>query len=203
MIYCLTGEILYIDALSNSAVIDCAGVGYKLTVTGTTLSYLSACPKNEKVRVFTYMAVREDAVELFGFKSPEELSTFKILISVSGVGPKAAIAILTVLSPEALAMAVSSGDVKAICAAQGVGKRIAERIVLELKDKLAKNMPELDTGSTSAPAASAAKGSMADARDALLVLGYTRGEVEAALKGIDKNMETEDIIRSALGRLMK
>lgn len=203
MIYCLTGEILYIDALSNSAVIDCAGVGYKLTVTGSTLTYLSACPKNEKVRVFTYMAVREDAVELFGFRSPEELSTFKILISVSGVGPKAAIAILTVLTPEALAMAISTGDVKAICAAQGVGKRIAERIVLELKDKLAKSIPELDTGSVSTPAVSAAKGSMADARDALLVLGYTRGEVEAALKGVDKNMETEDIIRTALGRLMK
>ena len=203
MIYCLTGEIIYIDALSNTAVIDCAGVGYKLTVTGTTLSYLSACPKNEKVRVFTYMAVREDAVELFGFRNPEELATFKILISVSGVGPKAAIAILTVLSPEALAMAVSSGDVKAICQAQGVGKRIAERIVLELKDKLAKNMPDLDTSSSTVSSSAAAKGSLADARDALLVLGYTRGEIDAALKGIDKTMETEDIIRSALGRLMK
>ena len=203
MIYCLTGEIIYIDALTSTAVVDCAGVGYKLTVTGTTLSYLSACPKNEKVRVFTYMAVREDAVELFGFKNPEELSTFKILISVSGVGPKAAIAILTVLSPEALAMAVSSGDIKAICAAQGVGKRIAERIVLELKDKLAKNLPDLDTSTASSSAAPAAKGSLADARDALLVLGYTRGEVEAALKGIDKTLETEDIIRAALGRLMK
>ena len=203
MIYCLTGEIIYIDALSNTAVIDCAGVGYKLTVTGTTLSYLSACPKNEKVRVFTYMAVREDAVELFGFRNPEELATFKILISVSGVGPKAAIAILTVLSPEALAMAVSSGDVKAICQAQGVGKRIAERIVLELKDKLAKNMPDLDTSSSAVFSSAAAKGSLADARDALLVLGYTRGEIDAALKGIDKTMETEDIIRSALGRLMK
>ncbi len=202
MIYCLTGEILYIDALSNTAVIDCRGVGYKLTVTGGTLSYLSACPKNEKVRVFTYMAVREDAVELFGFKSPEELTTFKTLISVSGVGPKAAVAILTVLSPAALAMAVSQGDVKAICQAQGVGKKIAERIVLELKDKLAKNMPDLDTGSVATSAPAAAKGSLADARDALLVLGYTRGEVEAALKGIDKTLETEDIIRTALGRLM-
>ncbi len=203
MIYCLTGEIIFIDALSNTAVIDCAGVGYKLTVTGTTLSYLSACPKNEKVRVFTYMAVREDAVELFGFRNPEELSTFKILISVSGVGPKAAIAILTVLSPEALAIAVSSGDIKAICAAQGVGKRIAERIVLELKDKLAKSLPDLDTGSVASTTSSSAKGSVSDARDALLVLGYTRGEVDAALKGLDKNMETEDLIRSALGRLMK
>lgn len=203
MIYCLTGEIIYIDALSNTAVIDCAGVGYKLTVTGSTLSYLSACPKNEKVRVFTYMAVREDAVELFGFRTPEELTTFKTLISVSGVGPKAAVAILTVLSPAALALAVSQGDVKAICQAQGVGKKIAERIVLELKDKLAKNMPDLDTGDVVSTAPIAAKGSMADARDALLVLGYTRGEVEAALKGIDKTLETEDIIRSALGRLMK
>ncbi len=203
MIYCLTGEIIYIDALSNTAVIDCAGVGYKLTVTGSTLSHLSACPKNEKVRVFTYMAVREDAVELFGFRTPEELTTFKTLISVSGVGPKAAVAILTVLSPAALALAVSQGDVKAICQAQGVGKKIAERIVLELKDKLAKNMPDLDTGDVSSSAPAAAKGSVADARDALLVLGYTRGEVEAALKGIDKTLETEDIIRSALGRLMK
>ncbi len=203
MIYCLTGEIIYIDALSSTAVVDCAGVGYKLTVTGSTLSYLSACPKNEKVRVFTYMAVREDAVELFGFRNPQELSTFKTLISVSGVGPKAAVAILSVLSPEALALAVSTGDIKAICQAQGVGKKIAERIVLELKDKLAKNMPDMDMSTSSSPVTAAAKGSLADARDALLVLGYTRSEVEAALKGVDKNLETEDIIRSALGRLMK
>ncbi len=204
MIYCLTGEILYIDALSNTAVIDCAGVGYKATVTGTTLSYLAGRGEGEKVRIFTYMAVREDAVELFGFKTPEELTTFKILISVSGVGPKAAVSILSVLSPEGLAMAVSSGDIKAISAAPGVGKRIAERIVLELKDKLAKNLPNMDTSSVSSAASSAnTKGSLNDARDALLVLGYTRSEIDAALKSVDKNMETEDIIRTALGRLMK
>ena len=201
MIYCLTGEIIYIDALTSTAVIDCGGVGYKVSATGNAISFLSAKGEGAKVRIFTYMAVREDAVELYGFKTKEELATFKMLITVSGVGPKAGIAILTALTPEELAVAVSSGDVKALSAAQGIGKRTAERIILELKDKIAKGMPELPTaGEKSAPMA--AKGNLADARDALLVLGYTRGEVEAALRGADKSLPTEDIIRSCLAKLM-
>ncbi len=201
MIYCLTGEIIYIDALTSTAVIDCGGVGYKVTATGNAISFLSAKGEGERVRIFTYMAVREDAVELYGFKTKEELATFKMLISVSGVGPKAGIAILTALSPEEMALAVSTGDVKALSAAQGIGKRTAERIILELKDKIAKGMPEAPLAEA-ASAPTAAKGNLADARDALLVLGYTRGEVEAALRGIDKSLPTEDIIRTCLAKLM-
>ena len=152
MIYCLTGEVLTFDATSNTAVIDCGGVGYGITAPESTIAFLAAA-NGEKVRVHTYTAVREDAVELYGFKSAEELRTFKILISVSGVGPKAAIAILSVLTPEALSFAISSGDVKAISQAQGVGKRIAERIVLELKDKLGRGLPDTAQPSVSSSAA--------------------------------------------------
>ena len=201
MIYCLTGEVIKVDALTNTAVIDCAGVGYKLTVTGSAISFLSATSAGEKVRIYTYMAVREDAVELYGFKTDEELTTFKILISVSGVGPKAGISILTTLTPEELAVAISQGDIKAISAAPGIGKRTAERIILELKDKLAKGLPEVQDVSSPATAP-AHKGNMADARDALLVLGYTKAEVENALKGADKTLATENIIRYALAKLM-
>ncbi|MBQ8474164.1 MAG: Holliday junction branch migration protein RuvA [Clostridia bacterium] len=205
MIYCLTGEVLYFDALTNTAVIDCGGVGYGITAPESTIAYLGAVPAGEKVRVHTYTAVREDAVELYGFKTAEELRTFKILISVSGVGPKAAIAILSVLTPTALSYAISSGDIKAISAAQGIGKRIAERIVLELKDKLGRALPDADNSvaSPSSAPAVAKGGSLADARDALIVLGYSRSEVDMALKGADAKAETEDLIRQALLKLMK
>lgn len=202
MIYCLTGEVLYVDALTNTAVIDCGGVGYRVTATGNAISYLAAKNEGEKVRIFTYMAVREDAMELYGFKTKEELATFKMLISVSGVGPKAGVSILTALTPEAFAMAVSTGDIKALSSAPGIGKRTAERIILELKDKLSKAMPELGSSEPAMSGAPTAHGSAADARDALLVLGYTRAEVDAVLRKIDKNMATEDIIRAALSHLM-
>lgn len=202
MIYCLTGELIFLDAVSMSAVIECAGVGYKVTVTGNTLTRLNMADKN-KVRVYTHMAVREDAVELYGFATTEEMNAFKMLITVSGVGPKAACAILTVLTPDALAMSIAAEDAKAIAKAQGVGAKTAARVVLELKDKMAKNMPTATASTGTNVAAHAAKGSLADARDALIVLGYSRNEIAEALKGADPKADTEELIRAALAKLMK
>lgn len=202
MIYCLTGELIFLDALSMCAVVDCGGVGYKLTITGNTLTHLNSADKN-KVRVYTHMAVREDAVELYGFATTEEMNTFKMLITVSGVGPKAACAILTVLTPEALAVAIAAEDAKAIAKAQGVGAKTAARVVLELKDKVAKNMPSVQSSDIGTSATAVRTGSLADARDALIVLGYSRSEIAEALKGADPRSETEELIRCALAKLMK
>ncbi|MCI8610952.1 MAG: Holliday junction branch migration protein RuvA [Clostridiales bacterium] len=203
MIYCLTGELLELDALAMTAVIDCCGVGYKVAVTGNTLTKLSQpAAAKEKTRLYTYMAVREDAVELYGFYTTEEMDTFRMLISVSGVGPKAAVAILSIMTPAALSAAIQAEDAKALSKAQGVGGKTAARIVLELKDKFAKKLFADAPAVQTAPAA-ASGGHLSDARDALLVLGYSRNEITTALQGIDPAKDTEEIIRMALAKLMK
>lgn len=205
MIYCLTGELIHLDALSMTAVIDCAGVGYKVTVTGNTLSKLNDPNLGKTVRVYTYMAVREDAVELYGFYSTEELDIFKLLITVSGVGPKAGISILSTLTPEALVNAIAGEDSKSIAQAPGVGAKTAARIVLELHDKVAKSyLSGMAQNIVKKPIAGApAKGNLSDARDALIVLGYSRQEVSSALSTVDPTKETEEIIRDALAVLMR
>ncbi len=206
MIYCLTGELLYLNATNMTAVIDCAGVGYKVCASGNAITMLSSKGEGAKVRVFTYMSVREDAVELYGFANEEELDLFKLLISVSGVGPKAAISILSVMSAQELINVIVAEDAKAISRAPGVGAKTAARVVLELHDKVEKNF---FVSAAPAPAvkgsrASAkATGHLSDARDALLVLGYSRSEVANALTGIDAKLDTEEIIRIALAKLMK
>ena len=200
MFYYLEGKLFLPDFAT--AVIDCGGVGYKLTVSGTTRSAI-ATKSGQTVRLYTYLSVREDAMELFGFCDEEELTAFTQLISVSGVGPKAAIAILSVLTAERLNKAVLTGDVKAISAAQGVGAKIAARIVLELKDKLAK---ALGMNAEDLPAVSDGGGAQAlsDALNALMVLGYTRGEAGAALKKINPaGKSTEDLIKEGLMLLAK
>lgn len=204
MIHCLTGELIILDALSMTAVIDCGGVGYKVAVTGNTLVKLNSpgIAAKEKVRLYTYMAVREDAVELYGFYTTEELDTFRMLIGVSGVGPKAAVAILSIMTPAALSAAVQAEDTKALSRAQGVGGKTAARIVLELKDKFAKKLFQ-DAPATVDAAPAASGGHLSDARDALLVLGYSRSEITAALQGSDPTADTEEIIRRALAKLMK
>ncbi|MCI8473137.1 MAG: Holliday junction branch migration protein RuvA [Clostridiales bacterium] len=205
MIHCLTGELIILDALSMTAVIDCCGVGYKVAITGNTLTKLNnpAASAKEKVRLYTYMAVREDAVELYGFYTTEELDTFRMLIGVSGVGPKAAVAILSIMTPAALSTAIQAEDAKALSRAQGVGGKTAARIVLELKDKFAKKLfADIPETAGAAPAA-ASGGHLSDARDALLVLGYSRSEITAALQGQDPTSDTEEIIRKALAKLMK
>lgn len=205
MIYCITGSLIHLDAVSMTAVIEAQGVGYKMTVTGNTLAKLNSPTIGDKVRLYTYMAVREDAVELYGFFSTNELDLFKLLITVSGVGPKAAVAILSVMNPEALQNAIVSEDAKAISKAQGVGAKTAARIVLELHDKIAKSFfaaaPAEKAGGVAASPAMG--GNMSDARDALVVLGYSRSEVTSALAGLDASLGTEELIRRALAKLMK
>ena len=206
MIYCLTGELLYLNAASMTAVIDCAGVGYKISASGNCITKLATAGEGAKVRVFTYMSVKEDAVDLYGFENTEELDIFKLLISVSGVGPKAAISILSIMSAGELINAIVAEDAKAISRAPGVGAKTAARVVLELHDKVEKNF---FVSSAPAPVTvqgkkgAKATGHLNDAKDALLVLGYSRSEVANALTGIDPAMDTEDIIRTALAKLMK
>jgi Holliday junction DNA helicase RuvA len=156
------------------------------------------------------MAVREDGIELFGFATETELSSFKLLISVSGVGPKAAMSILSLLSPEKFALAVCTEDKKTIAKANGIGPKTAARIVLELKDKLMKEHAGEDLSSlsdSSIPAStlqSNARGKLSEATDALIVLGYSKAEAQSALKDIaTDSMELEEIIRAALKKLMK
>ena len=205
MIHCLTGALIELDALSMTAVIDCMGVGYQVTVTANTLTKLNDPTLNkEKLRLYTHMAVREDGVELFGFYSTEELNAFRLLITVSGVGPKAAIAILSVLTPEALAAAIQNEDSKAISRAQGVGGKTAARVVLELKDKFAKKLfGTAEVPTVAAAPAAKQSGNLAAARETLLVLGYTRNEAAVALRDIDPTLETEEIVRQALAKLVK
>ena len=200
MFYYLNGVVAEMEA--NLAVIDCGGVGYACATTNYTLSQLK---KGERAKLYTYMNVREDAVDLFGFSSQSELHSFKLLLGVSGVGPKAALAILSTNTPANLAMAVVMGDEKALTAAPGIGKKIAQRIILELKDKLAKEQASFgpDTGG-SVPLTVLPNDKAKEAGAALAVLGYSGSEVAAALKGIDIDiLPLEEIIRQALKRMVK
>lgn len=207
MIYCLNGELLFTDAVASTAVIDCCGVGYKVTVSSNTLRKLPMNPeKPPRIRLLTYMQVREDGVDLFGFYTAEELDMFKLLISVSGVGPKAAISILSLMTPEKLSLSIATEDVKAISKAPGVGAKTAGRIILDLKDKVAKAFPAMESAEdTSAPTAPSAAGTskMSDAQSALLSLGYSRQEISAALAKVDTSASLEDIIRLALNVLLR
>ena len=207
MIYSLNGELIHLDALGSAAVIECAGVGYRVTVPSGTLARLpSVTVPPKKVRLYTHLQLREDAAELYGFLTEEELTMFKLLITVSGVGPKAAVSILSLFTPQKLAEAIAAEDAKAISKAPNVGAKTAGRIILDLKSRLAKDFPL--SGSASADETEAAgtasdAGKLEDAREALLVLGYTRTEVNAALKQADTAQPLEDIIRRALAVLMK
>ena len=207
MFYYIKGTLAMLDPLF--AVVDAGGVGYKLTISTTTHDSLPNLYTNKdpQVKLFTHMVVREDGVELFGFYTHEELSAFKMLTSVSGVGPKAAMSILSILTPEKFAHAVCSDDTKAIAKANGVGAKTAARIVLELQDKLMKETPDevLDvaSGSTQVKNSAVQKGTLAEAQEALTVLGYTRSEAASALQGIDPSIGLEEIIKQALKKLMR
>ena len=191
------------------AVLDAGGVGFKLNISDRTFSSLSSSASDAEVRLFTHLAVREDDMELFGFFAEAELDTFKLLTTVSGVGPKAAMAIHSSYSPEQFALAVCTEDKKAIAKANGIGPKTAARIILELRDKMMAegSFPTTSaevTASPTAPAAAGASGKMNEAQEALLVLGYSRSEILGALHTIDTSaMGVEDIIRAALKKLMR
>ena len=201
MFYSLTGKVVMKD--TSTAAIDCSGVAYLLNTTLFTINSLP--PVGETATVFTYLAVREDALDLFGFYSKEELECFKLLITVSGVGPKAATSVLSALSPSQLAVAISSGDVKAITAAQGVGAKIAQRIVLELKNKMGSVTMNSDSLSSIADATKSGISSASkDAVDALVsAFGYSRSEASIAGGRLDQNLTAEELIRKALAVLAK
>ncbi len=199
MFYYVNGTVAEIEA--GLAVIDCSGVGYACATTNYTLSQLK---KGERAKLYTYLNVREDAMEMFGFASQSELRSFKMLIGVSGVGPKAALSILSSTTPQQLSMAVVMDDEKALTAAPGIGKKIAQRIILELKDKLIKEQGGFEAGSGAAVAMPAQNNKAGEAAAALAVLGYGSQEISAALKGIDMDaLPLEEIIRQSLKKMVK
>lgn len=199
MFYYIKGELVLTDP--TSAVVDCGGIGYKMSVSKNTLARLTK--RGEKVCLYTYFHVREDAVELLGFYTEAELEAFKLLITVSGIGPKAAMAILSVLTPEKFALAVTMGDTKAIAKASGVGSKTAARVVLELKDKISKTLPvDTETGEVLPESDELVFGNTEEAISALTVLGYSRQEAQTALKGVDPLLSLEDMITAALRKMM-
>ncbi len=198
MFYYVDGIVAHIEPYL--AVIDCNGVGYACKTTNTTLGQLK---KGERGRLYTYLNVGEDVFDLYGFATQGELGSFKQLLAVSGVGPKAALSILSSVTPEGLAMAVITGDEKSLTAAPGVGKKIAQRIILELKDKLAKEQQAGDFIPSAIPAAASGSKSV-EAAQALAVLGYSQSDISAALKGLDaESLPLEELVRQALRRMVK
>ncbi len=201
MFYYIDGTVAVLEP--NLAVIDCGGVGYALNASRNTISHLQM---GKQAKLYTYLQVKEEIFELYGFYSLAEKHCFEMLISVSGVGPKAALSVLSSNTPEGVAMAILSDNEKALTAAQGIGKRIAQRVILELKDKMQKQSQTLEMPAFAAVAAAAdgAQSKMTDAVSALTVLGYGGSEITQALQGVDvANMALEDIIRAALKNMMK
>jgi Holliday junction DNA helicase RuvA len=204
MFYYISGTLAHKSM--GFAVIDAGGVGYRMTVSQNTYDKLPLA--GNPAKLYNYLAVREDGIELFGFYDETELSSFQMLITVSGVGPKAAMSILSLLTPEKFALAVCTEDTKAISKASGIGPKTAARIVLELKDKLIKEhggeftaAPDLGSGAKSGGAP--ARGKLSEALDALMVLGYQRAEATNVLKSLPtEQMTLEEIIRQALKKLM-
>ena len=194
MLYYVSGQVAVLEP--GLAVIDCGGVGYGCRVTAYTAGQLKL---NQQAKLFITESIREDAFDLYGFISREEQRCYELLTSVNGVGPKAAMAILSSGGPQNFTLAVMTGDEKMLTAAQGIGKKIAQRIILELKDKLGGSAMELDFSTGPAVASPAQKGSNAAmAHAALQELGYSAAEINAALKGADPNATTEEMIRYAL-----
>ena len=200
MFYYLRGMLALNE--NNTAVVDCGGVGYQLAVSAMTAARLERVGVGEAVTVYTYMAFRQEAVELFGFYDRQELESFKTLIGVNGVGPKAALAILSTLTPEQFAMAVMSGDTRAITRAPGVGPKLASRIALELKDKVDATLVSGDL-SDIVVAVEPQSDNAEEAVKALLVLGYSRGQAKSAVAQTDASAPVEEIVRAALRLLMK
>ncbi len=177
LFYYLNGIVAALEP--NLAVIDCGGVGYACYTTSYTQSRLTA---GKAAKLYTYCSIREDAVDIFGFFSKDEKTCFERLVGISGVGPKAGLAILSSMTPEQFSLAVLNGDEKALTAAPGVGTKLAQRIILELKDKLTGE--QLDLGGAG-PAVAAGSGKIAEASSALAALGYSQSEIGAALRGVD------------------
>lgn len=195
MIYCLTGKLL--EKTASEVVISCAGVGYLVQIPSSTAGVLPAL--GETCTLYTYMNVTDNDVSLFGFADKESQMMFKILTSVSGVGPKASLAILSVLPAERVVLAISAGDHKAFTAASGVGPKLGQRIVLELKDKVGKGLAGgVSFADVSTASGAVAGGSVSQAIAALASLGYTSSEAALAVSKLDANLPVQELIRLAL-----
>ena len=192
MIYYLSGPVTILEP--GLAVVECGGVGYGCRITAFTAGQLKL---NQNTRLYITESIREDAHDLYGFSSREEQRCYELLTSVNGVGPKAAMSILA-SGPQNFTLAVMTGDEKMLTAAQGVGKKIAQRIILELKEKIGGASMELDFTAGPISAAPQQQGNAALANAALQELGYSPAEIAQALKGVDPKASTEDMIRHAL-----
>ncbi len=198
MFYSITGNIIASDA--SSVAVECSGVAFKCNASLNTLKKIGST--GNKVTLYTYLSVKEDALDLFGFYDLQELDCFKLLIAISGVGPKAALAVLSEMTPEKLALAVSNGDHKSVTRAQGVGPKLAQRIVLELKGKLSVDISGDDTDIVSAVSESASS-NIKEAVSALQFLGYTQHDASKAVRGLDASLSVEEMIKKALVLLSK
>ncbi|MCD7796691.1 MAG: Holliday junction branch migration protein RuvA [Clostridiales bacterium] len=199
MIYNLKGTLTVSDI--NYIVVECSGVGFKCYISFNTAKELGKT--GDEVNVYTYLAIKDDAMDLYGFATLTELDSFKLLISVSGVGPKAAIAILSELSPDRLAICIASGDAKAITKAQGVGKKIAERIVLELKDKMSKIASDEASISVENAVNASDSGTFSEAVAALVSLGFSQSDASVVVGVMDKSLSVDEMIRQGLKKLSK
>ena len=198
MYYSLRGKLIYKDAAT--AALECGGVGYKLMIPYSTAARLPEL--GGEVFLYTHLSVREDALDLYGFLSEAECNSFRMLTTVTGVGPKAALGVLSELSPEAFALAVITGDFKTITRAPGVGQKLAQRIALELKDKLGASAVDFATGEVLGGDARVAAGPRGEAVDALMVLGFQRAAAVAAVRGLG-DLPAEELIKLALRDLSK
>jgi len=194
MIYSVKGELIHTEP--TLAVIECGGVGYACRTTYSTLSQIGS--KGSNVTLLTYLHVREDNVELFGFATSEELNCFKMLISVSGVGPKAGLAILSDTTPEKFALSIATGDVKSITKTKGIGPKLAQRIVLELKDKITKEQQLLGSSSGIDFTQIVEGGNSSEAISALVVLGYAQSDATTVIAKLDQSLSVEEMIKQGL-----
>lgn len=199
MIYNLRGKLTACDI--NFIVVECGGVGFKCFTSLNTAKQLGKIGK--EINVFTHLAVREDAMDLYAFATTAELDTFKLLITVSGIGPKAAVAILSELTPDRLALCIASGDAKSITAAQGVGKKTAERVVLELKDKIGSIATEAASATVSNLQKNIENSASAEAIEALVSLGYSQSDAAVVVGSLDSSMSVDEMIRYGLKELAK
>lgn len=195
MFYYIEGNIVYAEP--SVAVIDVGGVAYKMTVSYNTFASLAG---RDRARLYTYLSVSENGVELYGFNNTDELDVYKLLTSISGVGPKAALAVLSIMTPSQLQRAVAADDSRAISRAQGIGGKTAQLIILKLKDKL--DAYRSTDGAASSASKTAAGAAAADAIDALVSLGYIKNDVTKIIGTMDiSGRSAEDIIREALKRM--
>lgn len=204
MFYYIRGKLVLNE--DSMAVIDANGVAYAMTVSSNTQAAISSKSFNgeTEITLFTHLSVREDGIELFGFNSKDELHMFKLLTSVSGIGPKAAMSLLSYMTPDGIALAICTEDKKAISKAPGIGPKTAARVILELKDKVHGSSSTISSSDIQTFAPVSDSGKYGEAIDALTVLGFHRSSAEDVLKTIDvANSELEDIIREALKKLMK